>query len=461
MKLSIGKRLSLGFGGLLFIVLIFGIYIIVSSQKNKKVSKKIMNIYTPSKTILNKYYNTIDNSKMLIKSWVFIDKIPKTHDKLRLRKLHDSIFPALINELEQLKKNWNKEDVKLADEITKQVNDTLFIQHKKIMKLLSNFEAYDSPEIVFETQPAVEVGGNVIIMTKKILNNLSILQDRINKQDASANKELKSSYDSFQTFIIILLILLLITSTFTGIFTSRSILLPVYKLNDILNLMSKGEINEIENINTGDEIGEMSLSLNNVVKELRKIISDIKGSAIFLSNHSKTLTRQAKILATGANEQADSVEEITNSTDEIVTSIDSSTENSKLVENSINKFIKSIKNNGSDKKLVPEIENTQKLIENITIALSEHSSEVIGIKETAVLLKSIAQQNSAFSNEMSGNSKDLEAHIEKLMQSISFFKMDKHKNDSNTKPKEVSIKSNDSELKVDIEEDAGDNFETF
>ena len=456
MKLSIGKRLLLGFGGLLFIVLIFGIYIIVSSQKNKKVSKKIMNIYTPSKTLLNKYYNTIDNSKMLIKSWVFIDKIPKTHDKLRLINLHDSIFPALINELEKLKKSWNAEDIKLADKITIQVKDTLFVQHKKIMKLLSNFEAYDSPEVVFEAQPAVEAGGDVILMTMKILNNLSILQSRINEQDANANKELNNSYQSFQKYITILLILLLITSTITALLTSRSILVPVYRLNNILNLMSKGEIPEIEHIDTGDEIGQMSLSLNNVVKALRKIISDIKDSTLFLSDHSKTLTRQAKILATGANEQADSVEEITSSTDEIVASIDSSTENSKLAEANILKFVKNIKNNGYDKintELVSEIEETHKIIENITTALGEHSSEVAGIKKTAVHLKSIAQQNSAFSSEMSGNSKNLESHIEKLMQSVSFFKMDNNN--------EAITKLNNSELEVDIEEDAGDNFETF
>jgi len=456
MKFSIGKRLSLGFGVLLFIVLIFGIYIIVTSQKNKNVSKKITNIYTPSKTLLNKYYNTIDNSNMLIKNWVFIDKIPKTPNKLRLINLHDSIFPTLIKELELIKKNWLKEDQKLADEITKQVKDTLFVQHKKIMTLLNNFEAYDNPEVLFETQVVVEAGGDVVIMTKKILNNLSILQDRINEQDANANKELNNSYDSFQTYIIVLLILLLITSTVTALFTSRSILLPVYKLNNILNSMSKGEMVEIENIDTGDEIGQMSLSLNNVVKELRKIISEIKNSAIFLSNHSKTLTRQAKILSTGADEQADSVEEITSSTDEIVASLNTSAENSKLVENDIVKFINNIKNNDSNKvfnELILEIKNTQKLAKNITLAITNHSLGVVGIKKTAVHLKSIAQQNASFSSEMSGNSKDLESHIEKLMQSVSFFKI--NETDENTQEIEKET------VTIDIEEDAGDNFETF
>lgn len=508
MKLSIGKKLSLGFGGLLFIVLIFGIYIIVTSQKNKNISEKIINIYAPSKSLLNKYYNIIDNSKMLIKSWVFIDKIPETPDKLRLVNLHDSIFPALINELQQIKKNWEAKDEKLVDEITKQVKDTLFVQHKTIIALLGSFEAYDDPEVLFETQVVVEDGGAVIEMTKKILDKLSILQGRINERVTNANEALNDSNESFQFYIIVLFILLIITSVITAFLTSRSILLPVNRLNNTLNLMSKGEMPEIELIDTGDEIGEMSLSLNNVVNELRKTITEIKDSAIFLSDHSKTLTRQARILSNGAGEQAAYVQEINASIEEIIASLDSNAVNSKLAETLVLEFVNSIKNNSSNasktvealykisakvndvneiafqtnilslnaaieaaragehgkgfgivaqevgkladrskihaneiedlsvlsiniakttdevsNELIPQIQKTQKLIGNITTAISKLASGVVVINKTAVNLNGIAQQNAAFSDEMSNNSKKLESKVAKLMRSVSFFKI--------------------------------------
>ncbi|RLD78403.1 MAG: hypothetical protein DRJ10_10400 [Bacteroidetes bacterium] len=576
MKFSIGKRLFFGFGGLLLIVLIFGIYIIVTSQQNKIVSEKIINIYAPSKTLLNKYYNTIDNSKMLIKSWVFIDKIPETPDKLRLVNLHDSIFPALVKELSQIKSKWNEEDENLADEITKQVEDTLFAQHKVIIGHLNSFEAYDDPVVFLEAQFAVEDGGEVIEMTQKILDKISILQGRINKQVANANTELNNSYESFQTYIVILLILLLITSTITGFFTSRSILLPVNKLKNILDSMSKGEIIEIKNIDTGDEIGQMSLSLNNVVKQLRKTISDIKDSTIFLSNHSKTLTRQASILSNGATEQAASVQEINSSIERIVSNLDTNAKNSKLAETLVLNFVDSIKNNSSNvsktvdalykisekvndvndiafqtnilslnasieaaragihgkgfgvvalevgklaersknhaneieslsslsiniakttdndsNELIPQIQNTQKLIGNITDAISELSSGVVVINKTAVHLKSIAQQNASFSSDMSGNSKNLEEHIEKLMNSVSFFKIEneipnpdlnkeaetvkEHKMTNNTqknieadkleenKPVKniTAANTEESGFNLNLGEDTDDNFETF
>ena len=348
MKLSIGKRLSLGFGGLLIIVLVFGIYIIVMSQKNKNVSEKIINVYTPSKTLLNDYYTTIDNSKMLIKSWVFIDKLPDTKDKLRLVNLHDSIYPALVKEIDQIKEKWEPGDRSLMDEILKTVKDSLFVEHKTITTDLGTFEAYNDGVLLFLSKNKVEYDGEVIILTDRILKKIAALQGKINELAAKANETLKSSNRSFQTSIYVLLAILLITATVAALLTSRSILIPVNRLNNTLNLMSKGEMPEIELVDTGDEIGEMSMSLKNVVNELRKIIAEIKDSALFLSNHSKTLTRQAKILSTGAGEQATYVQEINASIEKILASLDMNAENSKLAETLVLNFVSSIQNNSTN-----------------------------------------------------------------------------------------------------------------
>lgn len=348
MRLSIGKRLSLGFGILLVIVLIFGVFIVIKTRKNKIVSENIINIYAPSKNLLNKYYTTIDNSKMLIKSWVFIDKLPETPDKIRLINLHDSIFPALIKEIDEIKPEWEKkEDQSLVDEITKQIKDSLFVQHKRITGLLNSFEAYDDPEVLFVAQPAVEDGGEVIKMTERILQKLSVLQNRINEQVTNANITLEKSNASFQTSIYILFVLLIIASIITAFLTSRSILVPVNRLNNILNLMSRGEMPKTELVDTGDEIGEMSMSLNNVVKAMRNIVAEIKDSAEFLSNHSKTLTRQARILSTGAGEQATYVQEINTSIEKIVAALDANADNSQTAETLVLKFVDSIQNNST------------------------------------------------------------------------------------------------------------------
>jgi methyl-accepting chemotaxis protein len=344
MRLSIGKRLQLGFGILLGIVLIFGLIIIVKTRKNNTISEKIINTYTPSRALLNKYYNIIDNSKMLIKSWVFIDK-HMTDDKKRLLELQDSVFPALVAELDLVKAEWLEEDIKLVDEITSQVRDSLFVEHKKITTDLSSFESYDDLSLLFPAQDMVIEGGIVIGMTQRILDKLATLQGRINNQATLANEELKSSNKSFQTFTIVLFVILIISSLVTAFFTSRSILIPVNRLNNILTRMSKGEMPHTELVDTGDEIGQMSMSLNNVVNALRNIVAEIKDSALFLSKYSKTLTKQSKIISNGAGEQASYVQEINQSIEKIVSSLDMNAENSRLAEDLVLNFASSIQNN--------------------------------------------------------------------------------------------------------------------
>ena len=316
MRLSIGKRLQLGFGILLGIVLIFGLIIIVKTRKNNTISEKIINTYTPSRTLLNKYYNIIDNSNMLIKSWVFIDK-HMTDDKKRLLTLQDSIFPALVTELKQVKTEWLDEDIKLVDEITRLVKDSLFAEHKVITTDLSSFDAYDDPSLLYPAQGMVTEGGIVVALTQRVLDKLATLQGRINNQATVANEELKSSNKSFQTFTVVLFIILIISSVITAFFTSRSILIPVNRLNSILTRMSRGEMPQTELVDTGDEIGQMSMSLNNVVNALRNIVAEIKDSAMFLSKYSKTLTIQSKIISNGAGEQASYVQEINQSIEKI------------------------------------------------------------------------------------------------------------------------------------------------
>ncbi len=84
-------------------------------------------------------------------------------------------------------------------------------------------------------------------------------------------------------------------------------------------------------------------------------------------------------------------------------------------------------------KLVPDIQKTAQLVQEITAACGEQNSGADQINKAIQQLDQVIQQNAGASEEMSSTSEELASQAEQLQSSISFFKMDGGPNNSNTK----------------------------
>ena len=184
MRLKIATKIALGFGLVVIAVLANGILTQNAIQRNQEVNETITNVYAPSLEWIKKLQTLISDSRMLVKSWVHIDKISDTPDKLRLRELHTTEYPMVMDTLQVLSGQWTsdenseilEESKELLKEIDAMVADTLFPRHQYIMSQLSSFESYDDPFIVFEVTPMTEEGGEVMEMTERILDKIAALQ---------------------------------------------------------------------------------------------------------------------------------------------------------------------------------------------------------------------------------------------------------------------------------------------
>jgi len=279
-RFTIENKLMIGFGLVSFSVIVFGVFIIINLQKNIDRLSQNKNLYIPSSNYVDNYLEMVTNSKMLIKSWVYIEKNPDTPDKITLIELIDSEFPELENNIKKLSGNWNKNDIKLFNEINALVKDSIFKNDKIIMSSLSKLENYDDAALMFDIQISVEQGGELYEKTERAIEKLKLLQKNIKTQSEIFSLEMFESLLFFRLLIIFTVIFLLSISLVISIVTARKIVKPIKKLNNILTEIGKGELPEITLTDTGDELGEMNVSLNNVVKELRTIITEIKNTAI-------------------------------------------------------------------------------------------------------------------------------------------------------------------------------------
>ena len=269
-RFTIARKLIIGFGIISLAVITSSSLTFLTLQQNKRISDEVSNILSPTVNYLNDLSFLIANSKMLIKNWVFIERKNDTPDKIKLRVLHSEEFPDLEEKINTIKNNWDKEDQRAIDSLLISISDTLFNYHQNIMNQLSSFEAYDDVMVVFEVNPMVEEGGEVIVYTDNILDQLAELTSTFSKQSETKNIDMFTSLDSFQNFIIILGIILVLTSLAIAFLTLQSIVKPINKLKDFLLIMTKGILPKDKMKTTNDEIGDMSEALNAFIEGLIK-----------------------------------------------------------------------------------------------------------------------------------------------------------------------------------------------
>lgn len=269
-RLTISNKLLIGFGSLLLVVIINGLVTYSTSNTNRKLNEDILNIYNPSLSGLQECNAMVNNSQMLIKNWVYIEKQPGTPDKRKLQAMHDVQFPKLQSELMEISKNWEEEERAALTQILTAIGDTLFGYHKNIMENLKSLLDYNEDIIRMEAEMMVEDGGDVIEETYKILSEIEALTEIISKKTENANREMASSFAWFQNFVVISVLIIVVIVLIVSTITIRSIVVPVYKLKEFLITMTKGILPKEKLITKNDEIGDMGDALNGFIESLRK-----------------------------------------------------------------------------------------------------------------------------------------------------------------------------------------------
>lgn len=265
-KFTIGRRIGLGFA-VLIIFTLFAFALTTSTIKqSKEINDRITTIYTPSVNALRELDGMIINSKMLIYNWVNTQS--ESEDKPRLKRLIYDEYPMLKEKILQLSKDWRKDYQDDINAIFALIDNLFENHHKYIMYKLNSFEAYDDLEVKFEMSSVLNEGEELNVKTRIILTQLENLITVQQKSAAEKIDEMDKSFSRLRNVVIILGIGLPVGGILIALFTVTSIIRPVNKLKLILLGMSKGVMPHEKIRERSDEIGEMSVALNQLVDSL-------------------------------------------------------------------------------------------------------------------------------------------------------------------------------------------------
>ncbi len=363
-KLNIAQKLLAGFGLILFTILVNGISTYFTLHNSRSLSNKITGVYSPSEQNITHYKDLINSSKTLMKSWVFVDRQPGTADKVRLENLISEEYPKLVEGLNKIKVNWSQKDQDTFDLVLHKA-DSLFVKERYVMSSLNSFEAYDDVMVIFEVEPMVQEDGEIINLGNEIINDLTVLGDKFNKQNSDSLQEMDDSFGWFNGFVVIMVIVLVCISVLIAYVLYNSIVKPLNKGVTFAQTIGNGDLTVELDINQEDEIGLLAKALNTMASNLKGIVISIKENANDLVSSGQNVKSSSLQLSKGSADQAASAEEVSTSIEEMVANIDQNTDNAVQTETITVETAKDV--NVADKLSSEAASSMKSVAEKITI----------------------------------------------------------------------------------------------
>ncbi len=130
-RFTISKKLGLGFGMLTVLYLLIALFIYQKLESSKEKNNLIISIFEPSVDNLGKMQNMVSDSRMLLKSWVFVERDSLTPDKLNLLGILKFQFPPIQDSILKFYHQWPSQEQLMFDNIRSLINDSLIVLHKK------------------------------------------------------------------------------------------------------------------------------------------------------------------------------------------------------------------------------------------------------------------------------------------------------------------------------------------
>jgi len=261
-------KIILSFGILTSVVIITNLLTFSKFEQNLDANKRIAYLYAPSIKYLNDFIYMVAESDELLKKSIFIDKSIDSKSREELDSLHTIIYPYLKRSIIRYVEDWNKEERNKYYDITSSL-ESLFLNHNLIIDDLIDFDSYQNTELMFDITMNVTENGEIVQQTDKVLHNLDTLLQIQEKNMMNYNSEMEQSFTGFRQFIYWMAAILIISMILIGIMISRTLTVPIKKINNLIRLMGNGLQPEVDIEKRSDEIGEMAESLKHLIEGLK------------------------------------------------------------------------------------------------------------------------------------------------------------------------------------------------
>ncbi len=337
-------------------VITFIIVASISSQLNKnskKMLKQTEEVYLPSIEVSIKLKSKLQSIQRTLQDAV------ASADELKLEEA-DTISKAIHYLCLSINKNNQRKTLtdSISDLFTKYYNNARIVSAEMIEGSFSE---------------ALSVKIKKMIEEYKEVDALIKILEQNSKQEIKKHfKNIEENYNKVQSRNIFVIIIALTLFLSISYLISKSIVNPIEKIVGYMYKIANKNLDFTIKDSRKDEIGTLYKSINKIILNFGKIISEISGSATAVLGASNQLSSTSQQLSQSSNEQAATTEEISSAMEEMLSTIISNTESAQDTSKISSLAAQNIKeSNASFSKTIDAVNNISESINIVSVIANQ------------------------------------------------------------------------------------------
>ena len=293
----------------------------------------------------------------------YIENLKEPHARLH----------KLVKQIKDLMKNNNSADASILLVDIDNLKSTIFEQFEKIIE-----QAKNANQIFVENNHLV-LGE----CTQKQKAALEIL-DKIVAENLSTAEQAKTFSKRMMWTLSLITIFLVI---FIGVVLSRAINIPLMRCMIAIQELGKGMLTTRVGIDSGDEFGILSKTIDEFASTQQNVIKEIKNSALSLSSASEELSAVSRQMAANSEEVTRQAQTVASATEQVSTNISTmatATEEMSVNANSVA---------SASQQMSQNMNAVASSIEEMTVSIkdiSKNAQEAKNVSENAVKMSATA-----------------------------------------------------------------------
>ncbi|MDD5286182.1 MAG: methyl-accepting chemotaxis protein [Desulfuromonadaceae bacterium] len=321
-NMKIGKRMTLGFG-LLLVIMVALIW--EGNSGMSDINKNLTRIVTVNNVrvdLLSDVNNNMNQIFINLRN-IVVTNIPEKQKEYqqRIEKARED-YNTKFKKMEEM----TAKDDKKAHENIARIKEAIAavgpLNNRVIELAMANKDADAAALLSKEAAPA----------GRKVSDEIDKLIDHNAERNKVRFEESVKEFESSRNTMIGLGLAAILISIFTAFFLTRGITRPINEALGVANSLAQGDLTISVVSNSKDETGQMMAALSQMVDKLKQVVGDVISATDNVASGSQQLSATAQQLSQGATEQAASAEEVSSSMEEMSSSIKQNADNSTQTE---------------------------------------------------------------------------------------------------------------------------------